>query len=94
MALVARVRSSKIPTVGSQSIFEAGIISNFRFYKHAEAVLVEGYTKVHLKISSLFMTDIHLVQRTYFPVQETGCGHASPTAQIRQRHSPVALNYR
>lgn len=30
-------------------MFEAGIISNFRFYKHAEAVLIEGYTKVHLE---------------------------------------------
>lgn len=49
LAFVTWIRSSKIPTVGSRSMFEAGIISNFRFYKHAEAVLIEGYTKVHLE---------------------------------------------
>ena len=50
MALVGRLRGSKVPTVGTRSVFEAGIITNLRFYKNAEAVLVEGYTKVWPKM--------------------------------------------
>lgn len=46
VAIVRWLRQSKVPMVGTRSVFEAGIISNFRFYKNAEAVLVEGYTKV------------------------------------------------
>ena len=46
MALNSWIRGSKIPTVGTRSVFEAGIVSNFRFYKDAQAVLVEGYSKV------------------------------------------------
>lgn len=37
---------SEASTVGRQSVFEARMVSNFRFYKNAEAILVEGYTKV------------------------------------------------
>ena len=36
----------KIPLVGVRSRFEAGIVSNYRFYKDAETVLLEGYAKV------------------------------------------------
>ena len=39
-------RNPKIPTVGIKSKLEAGLVSNFRFYKNAEAILVEGYAKV------------------------------------------------
>ena len=36
----------KIPLVGVRSRFEAGMVSNYRFYKDAETVLLEGYAKV------------------------------------------------
>ena len=36
----------KIPLVGVRSRFEAGMVSNYRFYKDAENILLEGYTKV------------------------------------------------
>ena len=41
----ARQRPS-LPIVGRSFVIETGMISNFRFYKNAEAILVEGYTKV------------------------------------------------
>ena len=56
MAFVGWLRASKVPTVGKRSVFEAGIISNFRFYKNAQAVLVEGYTKVWAKDVVVFKT--------------------------------------
>lgn len=37
---------SKVPLVGVRSRFEAGLVSNYRFYKDAETVLLEGYAKV------------------------------------------------
>ena len=40
----------KVPTVGVRSYFESGIFSNYRFYKDAEAVLLDGYGKVLLPI--------------------------------------------
>lgn len=36
----------KVPLVGVRSRFEAGMVSNYRFYKDAETVLLEGYAKV------------------------------------------------
>lgn len=36
----------KATTVGRHSVFETRMISNFRFYKNAETILFEGYTKV------------------------------------------------
>ena len=34
------------PMVGLRSNFELELVSNFRFYKNAEAILLEGYRKV------------------------------------------------
>ncbi len=46
MLLVSLFYVPKIPVVGVRSKLEAGLVSNFRFYRNAEAILVEGYTKV------------------------------------------------
>lgn len=46
LVVKAWVSRSKIPMVGVQSMFEHGLVSNFRFYKNAEAILLDGYTKV------------------------------------------------
>lgn len=46
MGVWSWLAKSEASTVGRQSVFEARMISNFRFYKNAEAILVEGYTKV------------------------------------------------
>ena len=46
VSILLLYRQPKIPTVGVRSKLEAKIISNFRFYRNAEAILVEGYTKV------------------------------------------------
>ena len=46
IGIQGRLQKSKIPTVGIRSAFEIGLISNFRFYKNAEAILAEGYAKV------------------------------------------------
>lgn len=46
MLLVRLFYVPKIPVVGVRSKLEAGLVSNFRFYRNAEAILVEGYTKV------------------------------------------------
>lgn len=37
---------SKHPLVGVRSRLEAGVISNFRFYRNAQAILLNGYSKV------------------------------------------------
>lgn len=83
MKTVGWLRKPKVPTVGIRSVFEAGAISNFRFYRNAEAILAEGYTKVGHDLCVVF-TKCWLVQRQDFPVQETGCEYASPATQIRQ----------
>ncbi len=36
----------KILLVGVRSRLEVGLVSNFRFYKDAENILLEGYTNV------------------------------------------------
>ena len=46
IGIQGRLQKSKIPTVGIRYPFEIGLISNFRFYQNAEAILVEGYAKV------------------------------------------------
>ena len=40
------ISQSRIPVVGVRSVFELGLVSNLRFYKNAEAILLDGYTKV------------------------------------------------
>ena len=44
--VIAWLSKVKAPVVGVKSKFEIGFVSNFRFYKNAEAILVEGYTRV------------------------------------------------
>ena len=44
------ISQSKVPVVGVHSIFELGLVSNYRFYKNAEAILLDGYTKVSLAL--------------------------------------------
>lgn len=34
------------PLVGVKSKVEAGVISNYRFYRYAQAILLEGYLRV------------------------------------------------
>ena len=46
VVIAGSFRKSNIPTVGVRSKLEAGLISNFRFYKNAEAILLEGYDEV------------------------------------------------
>ena len=46
MLVVSLFYDSKFPVVGVRSKLEAGLVSNFRFYRNAEAILVEGFTKV------------------------------------------------
>ena len=48
ICLIAKawISRSKVPMVGAHSCFELGLMSNFRFYKHAESILLEGYNKV------------------------------------------------
>ena len=56
--IVTRYSESKIPIVGIKSVFEVGLVSNYRFYRDAEAILVEGYNKVRTAIqhfSSILM---------------------------------------
>lgn len=50
----------KIPLVGVRSRFEARLISNFRFYKDAENILLEGHTNVR----TVFHTLIHGLTRS------------------------------
>ena len=40
------ISRSKVPVVGVHSVFELGLVSNLRFYKNAEAILLDGYNKV------------------------------------------------
>lgn len=37
----------KAPTVGVSSSLEAKFISNYRFYREAEAILADGYRRVN-----------------------------------------------
>ena len=46
LLIKAWVSRSKVPMVGVQSRFELRLVSSFRFYTHAEAILLDGYTKV------------------------------------------------
>lgn len=48
--VVSLLSQSKVPLVGVRSKFEPGLISNFRFYRHAGAILTEGYTKVRIVV--------------------------------------------
>lgn len=48
-ALLSWISERKhLPLVGAWSNFEPVFISNYRFYRKAEAILSEGYTKVRL----------------------------------------------
>lgn len=38
--------SPKDPLVGAKSKLEAGVLSYFRFYRDAQAILLDGYSKV------------------------------------------------
>lgn len=42
---------SKVPTVGIRSAYEMGVVSNYRFYREAEGILVEGYRKARFAFS-------------------------------------------
>lgn len=46
----------KAPTVGVSSRLEAKFISNYRFYREAEAILADGYRRVN---------PLQLVQSSY-----------------------------
>ena len=43
----AQFREPIVPLVGVRSKMEPSIVSNFRFYRHAETILVEGYQTVN-----------------------------------------------
>ena len=73
MLAQAQHTEPNIPLVGVRSQVEAGIVSNFRFYRHAETILVEGYQKVS-RLTHLFLQQllkVSPVQRADLQIPET-----------------------
>jgi hypothetical protein len=50
--LWSEVFGYKVPVFGIKSLWEPIVVSNFRFFRHAEDVLVEGYRAVSRKCLS------------------------------------------
>ena len=50
MVYFSWAQRSKYPLVGAKSKFEAGVISNFRFYRNAQSILLDGYTKASVRL--------------------------------------------
>lgn len=44
--LRSQIFGHKVPVVGIKSLWEPIVVSNFRFFRHAEDVLTEGYCTV------------------------------------------------
>lgn len=79
----AWVFRSKVPMVGVQSSFELRLVSSFRFYTHAEAILLDGYTKVGRSfLVGDMIVNIDLVQRQNFPVHTVGHQHVRAPSKI------------
>ena len=65
------ISQSKIPVVGVHSIFELGLVSNLRFYKNAEAILLDGYTKVSLSfLTQTTVTNLESAQKSDLPIHQ------------------------
>ena len=45
LVVKAWISRSKMPKVGVEYDFEPSLVSSFRFYKNAEAILLHGYSK-------------------------------------------------
>lgn len=57
--LWGQIFGHKVPVVGVKSLWEPIVVSNFRFFRQAEDVLVEGYRTVshdHLIGSNILLT--------------------------------------
>ena len=76
--------SVKAPSVGVRSRLEAGMISNFRFYKNAQEILLDGYTRVRLMLDCKARTDVSLVQRSNIQIHESRYRHACTSSQVRE----------
>lgn len=89
------LKQSKYPLVGVKSKWEAGMVSNFRFYQNAQAVLLDGYSKVRI-LASITISSTHrtTVQRAGLPLHARRLRHARPSSKACQRASDVTKQHR